>query len=172
MLPNDTIESIQYFTARVSARPYNQSAPLDQQVYLRALRSIPNLSITFGHFLTHSVRMVLSGSSPPQKVFVDKTEEKGSDVNLAAHLLRDAFLRKFEIAVLITNDSDLAEPVRIVRYELGLPVGILNPHQAHSNVLKNLATFSKRIRQGDLIASQFPPTITDRKGTCNKPASW
>lgn len=70
MLPNDTIESIQYFTARVSARPYNQSAPLDQQVYLRALRTIPNLSITFGHFLTHSVRMVLSGSNPPQKVFV------------------------------------------------------------------------------------------------------
>jgi hypothetical protein len=49
MLPSDAIESIQYFTARVSARPYNQSAPLDQQVYLRALRTIPNLSITFGH---------------------------------------------------------------------------------------------------------------------------
>ncbi len=115
MLPNDTIESIQYFTARVSARPYNQAAPLDQQVYLRALRTIPNLSITFGHFWTHSVRMVLSGSNPPQKVFVDKTEEKGSDVNLAAHLLRDPFLKNLEIAVLITNDSDLAEPARIVR---------------------------------------------------------
>jgi hypothetical protein len=172
MLPTDAIESIQHFTARVSARPYNQSAPLYQQVYLRALRTIPNLSITFGHFLTHSVRMVLSGSNPPQKVFVDKTEEKGSDVNLAAHLLRDAFLRNFEIAVLITNDSDLAEPVRIVRYDLGLPVGILNPHHAHSSVLKKLATFSKRIRQGDLIASQFPLPLTDGKGTFHKPASW
>jgi hypothetical protein len=164
MLPNDTIESVQYFTARVSARPYNQSAPLDQQVYLRALRTVPNLSIAFGHFLTHSVRMVLSGSNPPQKVFVDKTEEKGSDVNLAAHLLRDAFLKNFEIAVLITNDSDLAEPVRIVRYDLGLPVGILNPHQAHSSVLKELATFSKRIRQGDLIAQgQAAPALERRK---------
>jgi hypothetical protein len=36
--------------------------------------------------------------------------------------------KKFEVAVLITNDSDLAEPVRIVAQELGLPVGILNPH--------------------------------------------
>ena len=45
---------------------------------------------------------------------MDKTEEKGSDVNLASHLLRDAFSKKFEVAVLITNDSDLAEPVRIV----------------------------------------------------------
>jgi len=52
---------------------------------------------------------------------VDKTEEKGSEVNLASHLLRDAFSKKFEVAVLITNDSDLAEPVRIVARELGLP---------------------------------------------------
>jgi NYN domain len=172
MLPNDTIESIQYFTARVSARPYNLSAPLDQQAYLRALRTVPNLSITFGHFLTHSVRMVVTGSNPMQKVFVDKTEEKGSDVNLAAHLLRDSFLRKFETAVLVTNDSDLAEPVRIVRHDIGLPVGILNPHQRHSVVLKNLATFVKRIRQADLIASQFPAVIADAKGEIRKPAGW
>ncbi len=161
MLPNDKVASIQYFTARVSARPHNPSAPLDQQVYLRALRTIPNLSITFGHFLTHSVPMMLSGVNPPKKVFVDKTEEKGSDVNLAAHLLRDAFNRSFDVAVLITNDSDLAEPVRIVRQELGLPVGILNPHQYHSKALQPLATFLKRIRQADLIASQFPPVMRD-----------
>lgn len=41
-------------------------------------------------------------------------EEKGSDVNLASHLVRDTFRKQFEVAVLITNDSDLAEPVRIV----------------------------------------------------------
>jgi len=74
----------------VSARPNNTSAPLDQQVYLRALRTIPNLETTFGHFLTHSVSMALSGSNPIKRVWVDKTEEKGSDVNLAAHLVRDA----------------------------------------------------------------------------------
>src|SRR5713101_5637451 len=172
MLPNDHVASIQYFTARVSARPYNPSAPLDQQVYLRALRTVPNLSITFGHFLTHSVPMMLSGVNPPKKVFVDKTEEKGSDVNLAAHLLRDAFNKSFDIAVLITNDSDLAEPVRIVRQELALPVGILNPHQYHSKILQPLATFLKRIRQADLIVSQFPPAMQDAKGTFTKPASW
>jgi hypothetical protein len=109
---------------------------------------------------------------PVQKVWVDKTEEKGSDVNLAAHLVRDAFQQRFEAAVLITNDSDLGEPVRIVRQELGLPVGILNPRQTHSVVLKNLATFVKRIRQSDLLASQFPPSLTDKKGTFTKPASW
>ena len=172
LLPTDTIESIKYFTARVSARPHNPSAPIDQQVYLRALRTIPNLEIVFGHFLTHSVSMMLTGVTPPQRVWVDKTEEKGSDVNLAAHLVRDAFQKRFELAVLLTNDSDLAEAVRIVTKELGMPVGILNPHQYHSATLKSLATFVKRVRQSHLIASQFPPTLTDHKGTFSKPSSW
>ena len=144
----------------------------DQQIYLRALRTIPNLSVTYGHFLTHSVSMALTGVTPTQRVWVDKTEEKGSDVNPAAHLVRDAFQRTFEVVVLITNDSDLSEPVRIVRQEQNLPVGILNPHQQHSAELKRVATFLKRIRQSDLIASQFSPVLTDAKGTFHKPASW
>jgi uncharacterized LabA/DUF88 family protein len=172
MLPQDVVRHIYYYTARVSARPHNLLAPVDQQIYLRALRTIPNLSITYGHFLTHSVRMTLSGVMPAQQVWVDKTEEKGSDVNLATHLVRDAFQKRFDLAVLVTNDSDLAEPVRIVTKDLGLPVGILNPHQYHSQELKRLATFVKRIRQSALHASQFPVTLADEKGAFHKPSSW
>lgn len=172
MLPNDAIQSIEYFTAIVSARPHDPGVPLRQQMYLRALKTTPNFKIVYGHFLTHTCRMLLTGSNPPQKVWVDKTEEKGSDVNIAAHLLRDAYNKRFEAAVLITNDSDLVEPVKIVRQELGLPVGILNPHQHHSSVLVRHATFMKRIRQADVAVSQFPPVMTDAKGQFHKPSNW
>lgn len=172
MLPTDRVTAIKYYTARIGARPGNPTAPNDQQIYLRALRTIPNLSIAYGHFLTHSVSMALTGVTPTKRVWVDKTEEKGSDVNLASHLLRDAFRGTFQAAALITNDSDLAEPVRIVRQELNLPVGILNPHQQHSAALKRIATFVKRIRQSDLIASQFPAVLNDAKGAIHKPPSW
>ena len=172
LLPNDTVQEIHYFTARVSSRPYNPTAAHDQGLYIRALKTIPNLKIKYGHFLTHSVPMYLTNVDPPQKVWVDKTEEKGSDVNLGSHLLRDAYTKKFEVAVLITNDSDLAEPVRIVAQEIGLPVGILNPHQFHSRELRQYATFLKRIRQGDLASCQFPKTLTDRKGMFAKPKDW
>ncbi len=172
MLPNDTIQSIEYFTAIVSARSYDLDLPTRQQVYLRALRTIGNLTICYGSFLTHSCRMVLTGSNPVKKVWVDKTEEKGSDVNIATHLLHDAYQRKLEVAVLVTNDSDLVEPVRVVRRELGLAVGILNPHQRHSAVLKTEATFMKRIRQSDVAACQFPAIMNDAKGQFHKPASW
>src|SRR5712691_7723780 len=83
MLPNDNVLAVNYYTARISARPGNPSGPTDQQMYIRALRTRPKISITYGHFLPHSVRMALTGVTPPQMVWVDKTEEKGSDVNLA-----------------------------------------------------------------------------------------
>ena len=171
LLPSDTIQSIKYFTARVSARPTNPTSAHDQGLYIRALKTTP-VTIKYGHFITHSVPMYLSGVTPPQKVWVDKTEEKGSDVNLASHLLREAFLKQFEVAVLISNDSDLAEPVRIVAEELKFPVGIINPHQYHSKELQRYARFVKRIRQGHLLASQFPATIQDAKGSFSKPVGW
>jgi hypothetical protein len=140
LLPTDTIQEIKYFTARVSARPSKPTSAHDQGLYIRALRTLPNLTIKYGHFLTHTVPMYLATVTPPQKVWVERTEEKGSDVNLASHLLRDAFREQFEVAVLITNDSDLAEPVRIVAQEPRMPVGILNPHQPHSKELQRYAT--------------------------------
>src|ERR1700749_2803716 len=161
MLPNDTIQSIEYFTAVVSARPQDPDMPVRQQIYLRALKTIQNLKIVHGHFLTHPCRMVLTGSNPAQKVWVDKTEEKGSDVNIASHLLRDGFKGVYEVAIVVTNDSDLVEPVRIVRRELAPPVGILNPHKHHSAGLRAEATFMKRIRQSDVAICQFPATMAD-----------
>lgn len=172
MLPSDTVQEIYYFTARVSSRPYNPTSAHDQSLYLRALKTIPCFHVKYGHFLTHSVPMYLTGITPAQKVWVDKTEEKGSDVNLASYLLRDAYGGRFEVAVLITNDSDLAEPVRIVAQEIGLPIGILNPHQFHSKELQQYAAFVRRIRQGNLAACQFSQTLTDRNGTFSKPVGW
>jgi len=78
----------------------------------------------------------------------------------------------FDVAVLITNDSDLLEPLKIVRYELNLPVGVLNPQKKASRVLARHASFIKRIRRGVLLASQFPTTLHDAKGTFHKPSSW
>ncbi|MEO7862211.1 MAG: NYN domain-containing protein [Nitrospirales bacterium] len=172
MLPQDTIQSIKFFTAHVSARPHDRHLPVRQQIYFRALKTIPNLTIVYGHFLTHSVSMILTDSNPIKRVWVDKTEEKGSDVNLTSHLLHDGFKGLFDTAVIISNDSDLAEPVKIVRQALNLQVGILNPHETHSKTLQQYASFVKRIRQSHLIASQFPNPMTDQKGVFHKPQGW
>jgi hypothetical protein len=78
LLPTDTVQEIHYFTARVSSRPYSPTSAHDQGLYIRALKTVPNLQIKYGHFLTHSVPMYLTNVTPAQKVWVDKTEEKAS----------------------------------------------------------------------------------------------
>lgn len=105
-------------------------------------------------------------------VEVIKTEEKGSDVNLATHFVSDAYENAFECAVLVTNDSDLLYPVELVRGRLGLPVGIINPQPHPAFVLKNAATFFKQIRAGVLANSQFAATLKDSTGVFTKPGTW
>jgi uncharacterized LabA/DUF88 family protein len=72
--------------------------------------------------------LVPVAGQPQRYATVIKTEEKGSDVNLATHLLHDADRNRFEAAVVVSSDSDLAEPMRIVRKELRKMVVVLNPY--------------------------------------------
>lgn len=171
LLPHDDILQIKYFTALVHPRSYDPDQRTRQQVFLRALRTIPNLSIFYGSFLSHDVMMPLA---PPATGYakVIKTEEKGSDVNLATHLLVDAYDNAFEIAVVVSNDSDLLEPIRLVSHRFKKPVGLLNPQKNPSQVLLPQVAFIKQIRAGVLAKSQFPPTLTDAHGSFSKPVSW
>lgn len=170
ILPKNQILKIKYFTARVQARPNDPNQPSRQDIYLRALRTIPDLEIIFGSFLASQPYMIEVKTN--RRVQVYKTEEKGSDVNIAAHMIHDAHQVRFDVAVLVSNDSDLVEPIKIVRYELGIPVIVLNPYPKPSYQLKQHATFVKPIRQGLLANCQFPPLMTDGTGVFQKPATW
>lgn len=174
LLKGNKVERIRYFTARVRPRSDDPDQQQRQQIYIRALETIPGLSVHYGHFLAHTVRMPLANPQTlgPKTVEVIKTEEKGSDVNLATHLLHDGFRGDYEVAVVVSNDSDLLEPIKVVRRELGLTVGILNPQKRPSRVLAREADFLKQIRAGALKASQFPATFNDAHGTVTKPANW
>lgn len=174
MLPKNDIGRIKYFTALVTPRPFDPDQPIRQHAYLRALRTLPNVSVVLGHFLAHPVRMPLANPQPnqPTHAVVLRVEEKGSDVNIATHLLWDGFRGEYDCAVVVTNDSDLLEPIRIVRHELKRKVGILNPHKHPSQVLVKECDFFKTIRAGVLSASQFPSRLADAHGTIIKPPTW
>jgi uncharacterized LabA/DUF88 family protein len=118
--------------------------------------------------------MPLANPQPggPRFVQVIKTEEKGSDVNLATHLLHDAWHNDYDVAVVITNDSDLVEPIKIVRRDLSKIVGVLNPQRHPSFELRNNSDFFKQIRGSALNRSQFPSALSDANGTFHKPAPW
>lgn len=172
LLPKDDINRIRYFTARITARPDDPQQAQRQETYLRALRTLPLVSIHFGHFLTHPVRLPLAnpGPSGPRTAEVLRTEEKGSDVNLASHLLLDAFQKNCDTAVVVSNDSDLRVPIRIAEQQLG--ISIINPHPPGYRSRALRGTFFKQLRPSALAVCQLPETLTDDRGTIRKPAAW
>lgn len=173
-LKTNDIVFIKYFTALVGARPNDPQQTVRQQTYLRALATIPHLEVIHGHYLSHTVKARLAKPLPGVGAYVDiiKTEEKGSDVNLATHLLHDAHLNKYDIAVVISNDSDLLAPIKIVRNDIGKQVGVLNPQKNPSRVLLANTDFFKAIRAGALASCQFPNILSDSHGVIQKPPVW
>jgi uncharacterized LabA/DUF88 family protein len=147
-----TLERIVYCTARVDAVT-NPSAQADQDVYLKALLAKGSVDwIEYGNYVARTKTGLLAtddpvtkkplvaqsnwpvmvrdatGKSVPNARFMVRylhLEEKGSDVNVASHLLLDVLSGSVDAAVVVSNDSDLAFPIRAARDRV--PVGMINP---------------------------------------------
>jgi len=134
LLPGHCINRIRYFTSLVTPTLSDPQKRQRQLIFIRALETIPNLSVHYGHFLTHPVWRPLANPSEggPTMVEVLDTKEKGSDVSLATYLLVDGFKKDYQMAVVISSDSDLVEPIKLTINQLVLPVGVLHPHRTHS----------------------------------------
>ena len=174
--PYNDILAIKYYTARVTARPGDPDAPTRQNVFINAIQAhIPELEITYGHFLQNNVRMPLTHPKPWQKtVEVVKTEEKGSDVNLAVHVLNDAWQNQYDCAVICSNDSDLSESLKLVRKQHKKRIVLVVPGYPSVRTpaiqLKRFANAVVQITEDDLKASQLPNPIPGT--TIKKPATW
>ena len=169
-LPNHNIYKIKYFTAHVQPSPRNPRQHARQMTYIRALNTLPEMEVIYGHFLQHTVRMPKADGTG--SVNVIKTEEKASDVNIATHLLVDGFREEYDTAVLVSGDSDFLEPVRFIQSDLKKKIGVLNPQKRPCRVLHRHATFYKHIRKSVLRDSQFSDQMTDDKGVFIKPSDW
>lgn len=100
-------------------------------------------------------------------------EEKGSEVNVASHLLLDVLERRVDAALVISNDSDLRFPVHQARQRV--PVGVVNPsanqlagalHGTHSDGMGR--HWWARLTAADLRAHQLPPAV----GNYTRPPDW
>mgnify|MGYP001571872703 CR=1 FL=1 len=183
LLSGRQIVRIRYFTALVKPPPHDPKTRERQEIYLRALRTIPQIEIHFGWFvqregLRYQLPLAYPNNrpnGPPQSVRVQLPEEKGSDVNLASYLLLDCFKKACDEAVVISNDADLKTPIEIATREFGNTVGVINPHPKswRSVDLAGVASWSyQTINRTHLARSQFPLTLTDARGTITKPAAW
>lgn len=203
LLPLDDIVHIRYFTALVNVRRDDPRIQTRHATYLRALSSSNLITIHRGRFTTRvKSRALADAFEPHDRLFSprfrpnslysmmwrDKVrrrtdsvslarvvieEEKGSDVNLGAYLVNDAARAFIDKALVVSNDSDLTEAIRLAQ-GFGTLVGTVNPHSAPtSKHLRSVSSFEIPLRPGVLARSQFANTVIDRQGReIHKPREW
>ena len=184
LLPDYDVVRIEYFTAQIrgKANPLDPSAPERQKAYLNALRTLSRVNIVLGTFLVAKSRARVrfpSGLPLPRRIrdgtWVDvwKVEEKGSDVSLGAHLVRDAALRRADLHVVVTSDSALAPTLELVTRELGRDVALCLPAGVSSRRMQRCGPkFMVWLSGGRLARSQLPAHVTIDGRDYFKPSTW
>lgn len=179
----------------------NPSGQREQDIYLRALKYSDSASIiSYGNYVSRAATaplaiagrngkpvitrpqwplMVQDGtrndvSDARFMASVARREEKGSDVNVASHLLIDVLTSLVDAAVVISNDSDLAFPIRFARERI--PVGLINPTGGYlAGKLSRQPTdgvgnhWWSQLRSSDWYQNQLPSKIGPR---ISKPPAW
>lgn len=131
--------------------------------------------LSVGHYPTSNNRSKrqkrLRPAADTVKAQVHWMEEKGSDVNLACHLINDAWRNSFDVAAVISNDTDLVEPIRIATAERRKQVIVVCPGPWDcAPALAKVATSTRHINRAILKAAQFPARIS--RTNIRKPAQW
>jgi len=171
MLPQHDVSAVKYFTAIVD----DPQGSVRQQLYIQAIESGGRVTTQRGHFLSHPKwrpRKSPCAQCGEKYTEVVITEEKGTDVNLATHLVYDACTGAFDVAAVLSNDSDLATPIEVARQQCGKIVGVINPHKKPAQTLISVADFYKRLRPGVLQSCQLPAQFSRGGQTFTKPPSW
>ncbi len=148
---------------------------------MRALETLPSLSVHLGRFTTRPTYLPVypltypNQNGPAQTVQVLRTEEKRTDVNLATYLMLDCIDDEFGEVVVISNDSDLVLPIELAASRFGKIAGVISPQrpsQFSRSLLGVASWYLRQINRSVLAASQFPDVVQHTRGPVTKPASW
>ena len=160
LLRGHQINSVKYFTARVQDRADDRGLAKRQDHYIRALIAHAGVEIHNGQFTRRRRCWPLADKlkrNIVELVYVMQTEEKGSDVSLGAHLVWDACHDDMDVALVLSNDSDLQTLLDMVQ-NLGIRVVTVNPHQQVDQP-RRLLSGDKRTLSRRLLGRSQPPNL-------------
>jgi len=162
--PNQELIEVKYFTSRVGNNPDKQKR---QSTYIDALET-KNVQIYYGHYQSGSIECKRCGNKWPTY------NEKMTDVNIATQLLIDAYQDKFDMAMLISGDSDLVPPIKAIHtLFVQKKVCVAFPPKRHNSSVALNAKGSIMIGRKKLVDSQLPEEITKKDGfILRKPSGW
>jgi len=161
---NQELIEIKYFTSRVSNNPDKQKR---QTTYIEALESV-GIKIFYGHYQSDKTECRQCGNIWPT------FHEKMTDVNIATQIMIDAFQDRYDMAMLISGDSDLVPPIRTI-HDLfnNKRVFVAFPPKRHNSSVALVAKGSMIIGRKKLVESLFESEVVKKNGfILKKPKEW
>lgn len=163
--PQQELVFTKYFTSRVSYPPDKERR---QSTFIEALETLNDLRIYYGHYQSNAQRCRKCG----HKVMIPS--EKMTDVNIAVEMMSDAYQNLFDVALLVSADSDLTAPVLAIKNLFPEKrVIVAFPPQRHSAQLQRLAHGFLLIGRANLAKCVFPDKIQKADGfVLQRPPEW
>ncbi|GAP41983.1 uncharacterized conserved protein, LabA/DUF88 family [Lentimicrobium saccharophilum] len=158
------IVGIKYFTSRVSNNPDKQKR---QSTYIEALETV-GIKIYYGHYQRDAIECRRCNN-----VWANYNE-KMTDVNIATQMLVDAYQDNYDMAMLISGDSDLVPPIKAIHDLFKQKrVFVAFPPKRYNNSVALVAKGSMTIGRKKLMDHQFPPEVIKPDGfVLVKPVDW
>lgn len=153
--PNQQLIAVKYFTSRVSNNPDKQKR---QSTYLDALDS-NGVGIIYGNYQDNNIECKRCGN------VWKSAKEKMTDVNIATSIIIDAFNNNYDMALLISGDSDLTPPIKAV-HDLfkDKRVFIAFPPKRHNSSMAIISRGSMIIGRKKLMNAQFKEEVISKTG--------
>ena len=178
--------SIKFFTAKIIESVARSTDSVSSQArYHTALRKLHDgrIELIEGYYAVNKMKVKVVDADEPNRppreckeVQAWKVEEKQSDVNLALQVYHDAITGQIDHAVIVTNDTDIAPALAMIRAHTQVLMGVVVPTTDHTRPpntdLVKLAHWTRRhINSSELAACQLPRVIPGKRPTI-KPDSW
>lgn len=172
--PHDAVKKIKYFTA-LSHGGKSQ----DQLAYLKALETLPLVSVVLGRYKDKTVRCLVNACTVNSSGrFFNTQEEKRTDVNIAVSMLDDAYQKLANHLIVVSGDSDLVPAVNLIKFrfphiKITVYVPARNPVRGAAVELRSAADKHRDLPLNLLKIAQLPVSIPDGSGGfIKKPATW
>ncbi|MGI6338646.1 MAG: NYN domain-containing protein [Bacteroidales bacterium] len=160
---NQELIEVKYFTSRISNDPDKQKR---QSIYIEALESI-GIKVFYGNYQSNTTECRQCGNIWPT------FHEKMTDVNIATQMMIDAFQDKYNMAMLISGDSDLVPPIKAIHDLFNKRVFVAFPPKRHNYSVALVAKGSMTIGRKKIVDSLFEYEVVKKDGfILRKPVEW
>ncbi|HCL06239.1 MAG TPA: NYN domain-containing protein [Chitinophagaceae bacterium] len=162
---NQELVKVKYFTTLVTN---DVAKRLRQKQFISALQSLDKVEIFYGKFQKEKNHCGVCGNDYPNDC------EKMTDVGIATQVVKDYYTDAFDMAMIVSGDTDLLPPIRLINESAdNKRVFVAFPPDRSNDEVRKFAKGSMVIGRKNLLRSQFDDKVTNVNGEVfNRPVEW